>query len=193
MTSGFRQPRNVTTVGGMRVKGDEEYWKEMKRRTSSEVSAPPWAVMLAAAALVGDQAIVGSWTVYEPTKPPGSSTWKEYLATADRLIYVEVNFSDEMYNLEEDVLDYRRNAVASKIIAAWSRRLSDIAQLHIGRCAKWLPKDGPRDWFALADVKLVFTNGDSIALPVDQFSLDSAKTRERIDEFINAVRAGARL
>lgn len=107
--------------------------------------------------------------------------------TADRLIYVQLQFGSEMYHFTEDLA--RHSQGTAKVTAAWTRRLKDVAKLSIGRFGGRI--DGPRDSFPIGDVSLVFTDGEDVDLRVDQFALNTDD--DRADRFVSAVRAGAGL
>jgi hypothetical protein len=54
-----------------------------------------------------------------------------------------------------------------------------------------LSPDGPRDSFPIADVRLAFTDGETVDLRIDQFALNTDE--DRSVKFVAVVRAGAGL
>jgi len=62
----------------MKLTTGEDQWTEIQAHTGTHIKSAPWAVMLAVAALVGDEDITGSWTAYQPNEPqatpPGRNT-----------------------------------------------------------------------------------------------------------------------
>jgi len=124
-------------------------------------------------------------------RTPGHATWKEHIATATRLIHVQVQFDAQIYDLDEDNDAYSRRSVTATIKKAWARRLSDVTQLHIGLCGERLPERGPHDWVPIGDVRLIFNDGKSVELDFDQRGMRYPRERQRSDQFIAAIRSAA--
>lgn len=172
---------------------DEDRWASVEAHTCTEHTSPPIAVLLAVMALVGDAEIKGSWTDYRPSRPEDHTTWTEIIATADRLIYVEMLFNRGSYDRHEDDSGFNRNSLIIKTNQAWSRRLCDIATLHIGSCATRMPQV-QRDRLTVGDVRLVFRDGYEVNIGFDQQSLiGHPAVYERSDQLLTAVRGGAGL
>jgi hypothetical protein len=178
----------------MKLTTDEDRWDDLRAHTGTHAKSAPWAVMLAVAALISDDEIKASWTVYEPNEPEGHTTWTEYFVTAERLICAQLQFNAAMYDLDEDNDEWSRREVTATIKEAWARRLSDVTQLHIGSCAERLPEDGARDWVPIGNVRLVFNDGGDVKFALDQLALRSyPQVMQRSDRFLEAVRAGAKI
>jgi hypothetical protein len=74
------------------------------------------------------------------------------------------------------------------------RRLSDVTQLHIGSCAERLPENGPNDWLPIGGIRLIFNGGDEVKLALDQQAHRGyPQVIERSDNFLQAIRAGAKI
>jgi hypothetical protein len=59
-------------------------------------------------------------------------------------IYAKLQFDAQMYDSYEDNDTFSRGNVRATIKGAWARRLSDVAQLHIGSCGERLPESAAR-------------------------------------------------
>jgi hypothetical protein len=173
----------------MKLIADEARWADLMTHTKTRVSDPPWAVVLAVAAHLGGEEIKGSWVTFRPAEPPEHSTWAVFVATSDRLIYVELQFDRERYNANEDN-QLRRVATT---IASYARRLRDVSRIEIGARQTHLPERGPKDWIGVGDVNLIFEDGLRVSLPFDQREMDRAEDRERSDELLEAIRTGAKI
>jgi hypothetical protein len=175
----------------MKPNTNEDQWTALRPHTGTHAKSAPWAVLLAVAALVGDEDITGSWTDYQPNEPEGHTTWTEHIATAKRLIHVQLQFDAQMYDFDEDNDGLTRRRVTAAIREAWARRLSDVAQLRIGHCGERLPERGPHNWVPIGDVSLSFNDGGKVQFEFDQQRMGYPQERERSDQFIAAVRTGA--
>jgi hypothetical protein len=183
----------AVTVSAMKLTTSEDRWTNIQAHTGTHVKSAPWAVLLAVAALVGDKDITGSWATYQPNEPEGHTTWTEYIATAERLIHVQLEFDAQMYDLGEDNDEIGRRSVTAVIKEAWARRLSDVAQLRIGHCGERLPERAPHDGIPIGDISLSFNDGGKVHSGFDQQRMIYPQERERSDQFIAAVRAGANI
>ena len=76
----------AVTVSAMKLAANEDRWTDLQAHTGTHAKSAPWSVLLAVAALVGDEGIAGSWTAYQPNEPEGRTTWTDWVATAERLI-----------------------------------------------------------------------------------------------------------
>jgi hypothetical protein len=173
----------------MKLTTDEERWSAILAHTKTPVSDPPWAMILAVAALLGDEKIEGSWVTFKPAEPEEHSTWAVFVATSDRLIHVELQFDRERYNAYED----KQLGRVPTTIASWSRRLRDVSRIEIGACQTRLPERGPKDWIGVGKVSLIFKDGEHVDLSFDQLAMDRREDRERSDDFLAAIRAGAKI
>lgn len=173
----------------MELTTSEDRWSDLLTHTKTRVSDPPWAVILAVVALLGDDEIKGSWSICKPAEPPGHTTWAVFVASSERLIHVELRFDTEMYNLHEDNQRFRQ--VTTTVAASWARRLRDISRIEVGACDTRLPEHGPQNWIGVGDVSLIFEDGERVGLPFDQRGMDRAEDRKRSDDLLAAVRAGA--
>ena len=106
---------------------------------------------------------------------------------------MQVEFDAQMYDLSEDNDELTRRTVTATIRQAWARRLSDVAQLHIGLCGERLPERGPHDWVPVGDVSLSFRGGGTVQFGFDQQRMSYPQERERSDKFLAAIRAGANI
>ncbi|MGH3576294.1 MAG: hypothetical protein ACRDU0_01860 [Mycobacterium sp.] len=173
----------------MRVKVDEEYWAALKRHTGTRDRSAPFAVMLMVAALLGDDKVKASWAAFEPADTP--ATWSVFVVTADRLLYAKLKFDAEAYDFDTE--NQRPGVVSAPttLEVAWARRLTDVVRLEIGKYGAGYER-GPRDWFPVGGVHLIFSDSTDVDLLIDQTkSYDT--DRSRSDDFIEAVRAGAGL
>jgi hypothetical protein len=178
----------------MKLTTAADRWDDLRAHTGTHVKSAPWAVILAVAALVGDDEIKASWTLYEPDQPEGHTTWTEYIVTAERLSYAQLRFNAQSYDLDEDNDAFSRRNVTANITAAWARRLSDVTQLHIGSCAERLPENGPHDWVAIGGIRLIFNDGGELKFALDQRALRGyPQVIQRSDQFIAAIRSGAKI
>lgn len=156
---------------------------------TSKNDSPPWAVMVAVAALIGDgDPIEASWVEYEPVGP---TTWTVLIVTkAKRLVYSEVQFKAAGY----DGLQDQNDPADATVNAAWVRPLRDVVKLKIGKVGLLVGKPGMpvgvgNDWFPVGDVKLTFGDGEIVSLGFDQAGMGEVQ-RRRSDDFLRAVRAG---
>ncbi|WP_139830662.1 hypothetical protein [Mycobacterium paraense] len=172
----------------MKLTTDETQWADLMAHTKTRVSDPPLAVVLAVAALLDDEKIKGSWVTFKPAEPEEHSTWAVFVATADRLIHVELQFDREMYNAHQDS-QLRRDP--AKVVASSARRLRDVSRIEIGACQARLPERGSQDWIGVGKVSLIFKDGERVDLPFDQLVMDRSEDRDRSDDLLDAIRAGA--
>ncbi|MGV0068561.1 hypothetical protein ACRU44_12600 [Mycobacterium colombiense] len=173
----------------MKLSTDETRWADLIAHTKTRVSDPPFAVVLAVAALLGDDEIKGSWATFKPAEPEEHSTWAVFVATPDRLIHVELRFDQEMYNAHQDN-QLRRDPTT---FVSWVRRLRDVSHIEIGTCEARFPERGPHDWIGVGKVSLIFKDGERVNLPFDQLAMDRIEDRNRSDDLLAAIRAGAKI
>lgn len=184
-----KSPRpQCAIVSAMQVSQPESYWQTLIPHLKTSTAKPPWAVTYAVAALLGDEEVTGSWSVYKPEEPAGHTTWMAFIATAKQLVHVELQFDAERHNLDQSI----SQPAASTIIAAWVRRLRDITSISIGAAETVPPEQGSRGWFGVSNVGIGFADGTQVVVPVDQRMLGDSD-RVRSDAFLAAIRTGAEL
>ena len=181
----------AVTVLAMKLAANDDRWTDLQAHTGTHAKSAPWPVLLAVAVLVGDEDITGSWTAYQPNEPEGRTTWADWIATAERLIYVQVEFDARMYDLSEDNDELTRSNVTATIRQASARRLGDVAQLHVGLCGHRRPEQGAHDWVPVGEVSLGFRDGGTVQFGFDQQRMSYPQGRGRSDQFIAAIRTGA--
>jgi hypothetical protein len=172
----------------MRVSQPKSYWDTLMSHVKTSNAKPPWAVIYAVAALLGDDEIKGSWMVYKPEEPDGHTTWAVFIVAANGLVHAELRFDAVRHALNESI----NHPAASTIMAAWVRRLRDITSISIGTAQTEPPRNAPPEWFGVGDISIGFADGTQVEVPFDQRVM-SEEDRSRSDDFLAAIRTGAGL